>query len=538
MLQFNKWKAFSIFAIIIVGIVMALPNALPRDVFPDMPRLRLGLDLKGGAHMLLEVNEKQLRTDLQQQLYEGIQEQLFGVNKIKHKKARGKAGDIIVTINDPAQADAAAGHLSAMGQPENGGLLNQGTNVSELDIERSGSRFTVAYSEAGLNDRISRAVVQAISILGVRIDPEGVLEPTIQRQGESRILVQIPGLDDTEEIKNRIKRTGVLRFALLCPEQRTDPSQRVPLGCVERPQKLPDDAPEGAQPGPPYWVLTAKNKGVAGDQLVDSQPGFDQRNGEPIVSFRFNQKGAREFGRLTQDNVGRPFAIVLDKEVVSAPVINEPILGGSGQISGNFSVEEATSLAIVLRSGALPIKLKVAEERTVGPSLGQDSIDAGVIACVLGLLAVLVFMVISYGLFGLFANLALVVNLMLLVGLLSMLQATLTLPGIAGIVLTMGMAVDSNVLVFERVREEVRNGRSPLNAIETGFARALSTILDANITTLIAAVVLFGMGSGPVRGFAVTLGFGIVTTVFTAFTLTRLVVAWWVRQYRPKTVPM
>lgn len=544
MLQFNKWKAFSIVAIIAVGILMALPNVLPENVRKNMPAflpsspLTLGLDLRGGSYMLLEVDEKQMRSDLLKQLNGGIQERLFTTNKIKHKRARGKPGEVIVTIIDPSKADAAAGHLRELAQPVNTGFFGQGADVAEIDIERSGSKFTLKYSEDGLRDRISRAVIQTISILGVRIDPEGVLEPTIQRQGDSRIMVQIPGLEDTEEIKKRIKQAGVLRFSLLCPDQRTDPAQRVPLGCDELPQKPQADAAGQAPAGPPYWVTTAKSKGVDGDKLVDSQPGFDQRNGEPIVSFRFNQRGALEFGKLTQANVGKPFAIVLDGKVVSAPVINEPILGGSGQISGNFSVEEANSLAIVLRSGALPIKLTVAQERSVGPSLGSDSVRAGLIACLLGLAAVLVFMVISYGLFGLFANLALVVNLLLLIGLLSLLQATLTLPGIAGIVLTMGMAVDSNVLVFERIREEVRNGRSPLNAIETGFARALGTILDANITTLIAAVILFGMGSGPIRGFAVTLGFGIVTTVFTAFTLTRLVVAWWVKQYKPKVVPI
>ncbi|MGI9465432.1 MAG: protein translocase subunit SecD [Aestuariivirgaceae bacterium] len=536
MLQFNKWKAFSIVAIIALGIVMALPNMLSPEARAKIPSflprtpVTLGLDLRGGSHMLLEIDEQLLRKELSKQLRGDIRQVLFTENKIRHKIGTGSGGELIVSISDPGQADKAAEELRQMVRPVNTGLLNQGADVAEIDIEQSGQRFTLRYSDDGLRDRISRAVEQSISVLGLRIDPDGTLEPTIQRQGDNRILVQIPGLDDTREVKERIKQTGKLQFRLLCDSQRSDASQRVPLGCEE----LPDRSNENV----PYWVATAKIKGVDGEHLVDAQPGFDQRNGEPIVTFRFNQTGALKFGKLTQENVGKPFAIALDGKVVSAPVINEPILGGSGQISGNFSVEEANSLAIVLRSGALPVKLSIAQETTVGPSLGSDSVRAGLIACILGLIAVLVFMVISYGLFGLFAVVALLANLMLLIGLLSVLQATLTLPGIAGIVLTMGMAVDSNVLVFERIREEVRNGRSPLNAIETGFARALGTILDANVTTLIAAVILFGLGSGPIKGFAVTLGFGIATTVFTAFTLTRLVVAWWVRQYRPKTVPL
>jgi protein-export membrane protein SecD len=286
------------------------------------------------------------------------------------------------------------------------------------------------------------------------------------------------------------------------------------------------------------WVQTASAATVEGEDLTDAQPNFDSRTNEPVVSFRFNQKGALRFGRLTQENVGRPFAIVLDNSVVSAPVINEPILGGTGQISGRFSSQEATDLAIVLRSGALPAKLTAVEERSVGPSLGSDSIRAGVIASVIGLIGVFVFMIVSYGLFGIFANLALVANLAFLMGILSVMQATLTLPGIAGIVLTMGMAVDSNVLVFERIREEWRSGRSTLSAIESGFIKAFGTILDANLTTLLACLVLFGLGSGPIRGFAITLALGIFTTVFTAYTLTRFIVAMWVKQWRPKAVPL
>jgi preprotein translocase subunit SecD len=284
--------------------------------------------------------------------------------------------------------------------------------------------------------------------------------------------------------------------------------------------------------------LIEKRVLVSGADLVDAQPGFDQRGSEPIVSFRFNSSGARKFAEATQQNVGKPFAIVLDNKVISAPVIREPILGGSGQISGNFTVQLANDLAILLRAGALPAPLTVIEERTVGPGLGQDSINAGEHAAYVGAALVIVFMLVTYGLFGLFANIAVAINVAMIFGVLSLLSATLTLPGIAGIVLTVGIAVDSNVLIYERIREEVRAGRTAISAIDAGFSRALATILDSNITTFIAAAVLFYIGTGPVRGFAVTLGIGILTSLFTAFTLTRLIVAYWVRMWRPRTVPI
>jgi preprotein translocase subunit SecD len=293
-----------------------------------------------------------------------------------------------------------------------------------------------------------------------------------------------------------------------------------------------------AKTNPPAPIVVQKRIMVSGEDLVDAQPGFDQRTGEPIVSFRFNTNGARRFAQVTQENVGRPFAIVLDNQVISAPVIREPILGGSGQISGRFTVEQANDLAILLRAGALPAPLTIIEERTVGPGLGQDSIQAGKLASVVGSVLVIAFMFATYGLFGLFANVAVAVNVGMIFGVLSLLNATLTLPGIAGIVLTVGIAVDSNVLIYERIREEVRNGRSAITAIDAGFTRALATILDSNITTFIAASVLFFIGTGAVRGFAVTLGIGILTTVFTAFTLTRLIVATWVRWRRPQYVPI
>ncbi len=536
MLHFTKWKAFSIVAIILAGILMALPNVLQESTRAKIPSflpstpVTLGLDLQGGSHVLLEVDKTSLRQTLAKQLRGDVRQTLWLDRKIKHTVSQRPDGSAIVRITEPGKVDEALEALQTLSQQVNTGFFNQGADVQDMEFDRNGDQITIRFSDTGLEQRIGRAVEQSLEIIGRRINALGTTEPTIQRQGIDRILVQVPGLQDPARLKAILGQTAKLTFQLLCETQRQSPDDRVPAGCEEL------EAREGALQ--PYWVQTSRRATVDGADLVDAQPGFDSRNGEPIVTFRFNTKGAQLFGRLTQANVNRPFAIVLDSKVVSAPVINEPILGGTGQISGNFTVEEVNDLAIVLRSGALPAKLVIVEERTVGPSLGSDSVRAGLIACIIGLIGVLVFMVISYGLFGVFACVALVSNLLLLVGILSLLQATLTLPGIAGIVLTLGMAVDSNVLVFERIREEVRNGRSPLNAIETGFSRALGTILDANITTFIAAVILFGMGSGPIRGFAVTLGLGILTTVFTAYTLTRLIVAWWVRQKRPKAVPL
>ncbi|PPR73657.1 MAG: hypothetical protein CFH05_01152, partial [Alphaproteobacteria bacterium MarineAlpha3_Bin4] len=302
--------------------------------------------------------------------------------------------------------------------------------------------------------------------------------------------------------------------------------------------KLLPSADEVDSSGQPRMYLIHKRVMVSGDQLVDSQPGFDQRNNEPVVNFRFDSAGAKRFGDVTSKNVGRPFAIVLDGKIITAPVIREPILGGTGQISGNFTVQDAHDLALLLRAGALPAPLTILEERSVGPGLGADSIAAGKIASIVGMITVIVFMVIAYGIFGLMADVALVINMFLILAALSALQATLTLPGIAGIVLTIGMAVDANVLIFERIREEVRGGRTPISAIDTGYRRALMTIIDANVTTLIAAVLLYSFGSGPVRGFAVTLAIGIVTSMFTAIMLTRLIVVTWLRRTRPQELPV
>jgi protein-export membrane protein SecD len=535
MLQFSKFKAFVVAAIVVFAALCAFPNLLDEKTREALPRfmpnqaLTLGLDLQGGSHVLLEVDAQSLKEGLSKQLVGDIRLRLRDA-KIRYQGLRQTPEGATVTISEATDAERAEEQLRELSQPVDVGLFGQGGQVQEFDISRTGQTIRMTFSQGGLDSRIGRAVQQSLEIIGRRINALGTTEPTIQRQGVDRIVVQVPGLQDPARLKALLGQTAKLSFQLLCDQQPQSANETVPLGCEQMAERNEESIL--------YWVQTSRSATVDGEDLNDAQTGFDQRTNEPVVNFRFNTAGAQRFCRLTQANVGRPFAIVLDGKVVSAPRINEQICGGSGQISGNFTTEEANNLAIVLRSGALPAKLTIVEERTVGPSLGSDSVSAGTVASLIGFSGVLVFMFVSYGLFGLFAVVALLVNLLIVLGALSVLGATLTLPGIAGIVLTMGMAVDSNVLVFERIREEVGNGRSPLNAIDTGFRMALGTILDANITTLIAAVILFGMGSGPVRGFAVTLGIGILSTVFTAYTITRLIIAFWVRTRRPKSVPL
>ena len=381
-----------------------------------------------------------------------------------------------------------------------------------------------ALSEAEKIATDQRTMEQTLEIVRRRVDEAGTREPTIQRQGEDRVLIQVPGIGSAEELKDLIGTTAKLTFHAVV-RTTGDPETRV----QSRQILLTSEDEPGT-----YYILE-KSPVITGEQLVDAQAAFDQNN-QPAVSFRLNPAGGRIFGEYTANNIGTPFAIVLDNSVVSAPVIRSHIPGGSGIITGRFSVEETSKLSIQLRAGALPAEVTYLEERTIGPELGQDSIDAGRIACIVAFAAVLVFMGLSYGLFGLFANVALILNVGLIFGLLSAIGATLTLPGIAGIVLTIGMAVDANVLVFERIREELKSARGPARAIEQGYERAFSAIIDANITTLIAAVILFVMGSGPVRGFSITLGLGIITSVFTAIWVTRMLISIYMDRRRPKTI--
>ena len=543
MFQLSKWKTIPILLVVFFGLLFSLPNALSDKTLASFPsflptsKMVLGLDLQGGSHIVLEVDGKKFKNDLLKQLIGDLRHVVRNKVKVRYSGIGKKSADTVgITIKNQADVERVLPEFRKLTRDitASGGMGQVlglgGPSAALYDMNVDGNKITFTFNQAGLNAKIGLAIEHILKILGDRINGLGTTEPTIQRQGVDRILVQVPGLQDPKELKKIIGQTAKLTFQLACDSQPTAEGQQPPLDCEALPQKN--------RGGQMMWVKTNRADVVSGETLTDAQPGFDSRDGQPVVNFRFNTAGGLQFAELTRKNVKRQFAIVLDKEIISAPVIQTAILGGSGQISGNFTVEEAKSLAIVLRSGALPAEITIVEERTVGPSLGKDSVRAGLMASIIGLIGVLIFMAFTYRLFGIFANLALLANLGLLVGILSALGATLTLPGIAGIVLTMGMAVDSNVLVFERIREEVQAGRGPLNSIETGFQRALATILDANFTTFIAAVVLFGLGSGPIKGFAVTLGLGILTTVFTAFTFTRLVVAFWVNRKRPKTVPL
>jgi preprotein translocase subunit SecD len=488
--------------------------------------INLGLDLRGGAHLLVEVAVADVHAERMDAIWPEARDRLRDLrDQIGPFRRRAEGGAaLVIALDDPAGAEIAAAALRELAQPVQGGMLGGGGPDIEVSID--GALLTVVLTETAMRAMDDRTMAQSLEIMRRRIDETGTREPTIQRQGAERILIQVPGVGSAEELLTIIGKTAKLAFHMV-QNVTEDRDARPGPGNI-----LVPDAVEAR-----YYVLPRRAL-ITGDRLTDAQPGFDSQSGEPVVNFRFDVAGARKFGEVTAANVGRPFAIVLDNEVITAPRINEPITGGSGQISGSFTVESAAQLSILLRAGALPAKITVLEQRTVGPDLGADSVAAGETAVVIAFAAVLVFMGLSYGLFGLFANLALVFNVAMIMAVLSVIGATLTLPGIAGIVLTIGMAVDANVLVFERIREELKSGKGPARAIEAGYERAFSAIVDANVTTFLAAAILFFMGSGPVKGFAVTLGVGIVTSVFTAVVVTRLFVSLWFDARRPKVIDL
>jgi protein-export membrane protein SecD len=533
MLHVPRWKALLIVASVVLASLLALPNLLPKDMQDvlkpyGLRPMTLGLDLQGGSNVLLEVDRADLKDKLGQQLVGDIRNTLREA-KIGYSGINRSDRGVSVRITKPEDVERARVELSKLLQPIETGMLGSGIQANLLELTENEQQFSLNYSDAGIDAKVASAIGQSLKIIESRVNALGTSEPTIQQQGKDRIVVQLPGVQNPQQVKSVIGRTAKLTFQLVCDSQPTAPGQNPPAEC--------DSLTVKETPDQKMWVQTSTRATVDGADLVDARPAFDQQN-QPVVSFRFNTRGAERFAKLTTENVGRPFAIILDNEVVSAPNINEPIIGGAGQISGNFTTQEASDLAIVLRSGALPAKLTIVEERTVGPSLGSDSIKAGFNASIIGLVLVIAFMILAYGLFGIFANLALIINLVMLIAVMSFMGFTLTLPGIAGIVLTMGMAVDSNVIIFERMREEWRNGRSALSSIEIGFKAAFATIFDSNFTALIAAVVLFGVGSGPVRGFAITHAVGILTTMFTAYTVTSFIIALWARRTKPKEVPL
>jgi preprotein translocase subunit SecD len=552
MMQVDLWKRVLIWATVVLGLLLAMPNAFysrveihngavkaidagfdtteNQDAAGDWPSflpsglVNLGLDLRGGAHLLAEVQVG----DVYQARMEALWPEVLGVLRnerdtvgtLRLQPAR-IPGELRVKISEPDALARAMELVRGLARP-----VVSLTGAGSTDIEVSGEddEIVITLSEAERQAVDERTMQQSLEIIRRRIDEVGTREPTIQRQGFDRILIQVPGIGSAAELKEIIGTTAQLTFQPVVGRT-GNANDRPGLGN----ELLPSLDDEGV-----FYILEQAPV-VTGEELTNAQPAFDQ-NGRPAVNFNFNPSGARKFGDYTANNIGSPFAIVLDDEVISAPVIQSHIPGGSGIITGNFSVEESTQLAVLLRAGALPAKMVFLEERTIGPELGQDSIDAGKIATIVAFVSVLVFMALSYGLFGLFANIALILNIALIFGLLSLIGATLTLPGIAGIVLTVGMAVDANVLIFERIREELRTAKGPARAIELGYEKALSAIIDANITTFITAVILYVMGSGPVRGFAVTLGFGIMTSVFTAIFVTRLLIIVWFERRRPKTI--
>ena len=531
MLYFTRWKALAIILTALVVCLCAVPNFFPEAKVKTWPlwaqrHLVLGLDLQGGSYLLLEVDSNYVKKEKLDAVRDDARRVLREA-KIGYTGLNARNDAVEVRISRDNELQPALAKLREWSQPLGGLLGSNGQRSLEVaDVGNGTIRLTVP--QAAITDRIRQTIEQSIQIVERRVNQLGTVEPVIQRQGTDRILVQVPGLQDPTRLKELLGRTAKMEFRMVDESVSADAAAqgRIP----------PEDELLSEVNG--QKIVIKKQVLVSGGDLSDAQTGFDQRSGEPVVNFKFNSAGARKFAQATTENVGQRFAIVLDNQVISAPVIREPIIGGQGQISGSFTVQSANDLSILLRAGALPAPLTVIEERTVGPGLGQDSIEKGELAAYVGSIMVVVFMLVTYRLFGLFANIAVAINVAMIFGVLSLLNATLTLPGIAGIVLTVGIAVDSNVLIYERIREEIRGGRNAISAIDAGFKRALATILDSNITTFIAAAVLFYIGTGPVRGFAVTLGIGILTTVFTAFTLTRLIVAWWVRWKRPQGVPI
>ncbi len=551
MLQFDLWKRIVIWGLVLIGLLMAVPNGFYTRVeqhndalveiekFGSTPErqaaveqwpnwmpsslVNLGLDLRGGAHLLAEVQVQDVYEARVKGMWPDVRDALRPARDVVGAVRRldSPPDQLRVRIEKPENMDKALELVRALAQPV---VTLAGVGATDIEVSADGDVITVQLSEAEKRAMDERTIQQSLEIIRRRVDEVGTREPTIQRQGTNRILIQVPGLGSAQELKDLLGSTAKLEFKPVVGRT-SDPDANPGA----RNEVLPSLDEEGV-----YYIVEELPV-VTGEELVDAQPTFDQ-NGRPAVNFRFNPAGGRKFGLYTAENIGAPFAIVLDNEVISAPTIQSAIMGGSGIITGNFTVEESTKLAVLLRAGALPAKMTFLEERTIGPELGQDSIDAGKIAAIVAGIGVLVFMILSYGLFGLFADIALIINVALIFGLLSMIGATLTLPGIAGIVLTVGMAVDANVLIFERIREELKAAKGPARAIELGYEKALSAIIDANITTFITAVILFVMGSGPVRGFAVTLGLGIITSVFTAIYVTRLIIVMWYERRKPKQI--
>ncbi|MBI1301062.1 MAG: protein translocase subunit SecD [Alphaproteobacteria bacterium] len=514
MLQISRFKIFFIVITCLYGFFYAAPNLMGEDLrlqitssFPSWApnkTVNLGLDLRGGAHLLYEVNMDKVFEErigiLAEDFKTFMREENIGFSVVQESE---NGLSIVLENSEHAQKIKT--------------MIRRSDSRFSLDTSEDGLTINMVMGEAYIAEVQDQTIAQVIEVVRRRIDEMGTTEPIIQRQGENRVIIQVPGAS-SDQLRSLVGKTAKLGFHL--------------MGDMGRKKITELSLPYADQPGK---LNVKRHPIITGDMLDNAQPSFDQR-GQAVVSFRLNAVGARKFCDVTRKHTGEPFAIILDNTVISDPVINEPICGGQGQISGGFDLQEASDLALLLRAGSLPADLDVVEERTVGPSLGADSVAAGKIASLIGIAFVLVFMVLSYGLFGIMANIALLVNISLIMALLSSLQATLTLPGIAGIVLTVGMAVDANVLIFERIREEMAGGRSPLSSIDAGYSRAMATIIDSNLTTLIAAIILFAVGTGPIKGFSVTLGIGIITSLFSAIMVTRLLIVLWIQTFKPQNI--
>ncbi len=529
MIRLPRWKVIACLAALLFGVLFTLPNVLPESVMAQVPswlphqRLNLGLDLQGGSYLLEEVDLAALKTERLVNLTEDTRTTLRD-KKVLFSDLRQTKDDVVVRITDPTQFETAFKELSALGNPlPNGG--GKDVSISTLPDQR----IRLYLSERALTAESVAAVHQSIEIIRRRVDQLGAREPTIIQQGTNRIVVEAPGESDPERLKSVIGQTAKLSFQMLDDSVSPDEaaSGLTPPDSVLIP---------GSDPREPQYVIKRRAL-VTGEMLVSASQGFDQ-NGQAAVQFRFNGQGAKRFADATLQNIGKRFAIVLDNKVISAPVIQTPITGGNGQITGNFTVESASDLALLLRSGALPAPLKVVEQRTVGAELGADAIRAGQISLAIGTVAIFIFIIMAYGLFGCFAAVALVVNGLMIVGVMTLSHATLTLPGIAGVVLTLAVAIDANVLIYERMRDESRSGRTLLASVDHGYALAYPSIFDANLTSLIAAAIMYFAGAGPVKGFALTLGVGVLTSVFTAILVTQVLIGWWFRIARPKKLPI
>jgi preprotein translocase subunit SecD len=530
MLDFPRWKILWIWGLLAVGVLFAIPSLMPESRATQLhlagfPRINLGLDLSGGSHLLLEADIDDLSRQNLIKMEDTVRTEMRrGTPAIAIGDISTAGGRLSFFVRDIAQLDAAVERLRTLTQPT--GLSGQRDwNVQVVDS----TRIVMTPTDSGLAAATDSAMQVATEVVRKRIDELGTREPTIVREGKSRILVQVPGLQDPAALKQLLGKTAKLEFKLVAID--ADPVQvaqgKAPAGA----QIIPyPDNPAGVP-----VIAVQRRVVISGDDLIDATLTQDE-NQRPAVSIKFNSTGGKKFARVTQENTGKPFAMILDNSVLSAPNINEPILGGNAIINGNFTTDSANQLAIALRSGKLPVALKVIEERTVGPELGKDSIDAGIKASIIAVILVVLFMLVTYGRFGLYANYAVVINVLVIMGVLAVLNGTLTLPGIAGFVLTIGTAVDANVLINERIREERRRGRSVMQSVELGYKEASRTIFEANMTHAISGVVMLLLGSGPVKGFAVVLLIGIATSVFTAVTFTRMLVVLWLRKHRPQTI--